>query len=333
VSTHPWVPGAATSIGSLPGTDPREAARLVFGELPDLPHLPELPNRGAGADMVGRTAALLVDFPVDVQPTGWRTVDRPGADLRRARALLRGDLDALEEAAQGYEGPLKLQVAGPLTLAASLERPRGDRVLADPGARRDLVQSLTEGVAAHLAEIRKRLPLVDLLLQVDEPTLPAALAGRVPTMSGLNQLPAIEETETVDSLRRVFAAADAYGIVHCCAADVPVRILRRAGSRAVSFDLSRVSAKDFDEYAEATDAGMALWPGVIPTTGPVDVDPVRSVRSLWQALALDDEQAVATTVVTPTCGLAAADPHWAKRALRLARDSGRKLAERSDGED
>ena len=45
----PWPPGAATGIGSLPGTDPAEATALVLGELPDLPHLPELPGAGRRA--------------------------------------------------------------------------------------------------------------------------------------------------------------------------------------------------------------------------------------------------------------------------------------------
>lgn len=49
----------------MPGTDPAEAVAVVLGELPDLPHLPELPARGAGADLTGRTAALLVDLPVE----------------------------------------------------------------------------------------------------------------------------------------------------------------------------------------------------------------------------------------------------------------------------
>ena len=62
----PWPAGAATGIGSLPGTDIAEAQRVVLGELPDLPHLPELPDRGPGADMIGRSAALLVDLPVEL---------------------------------------------------------------------------------------------------------------------------------------------------------------------------------------------------------------------------------------------------------------------------
>jgi hypothetical protein len=89
MSEFPWGAGSATGIGSLPGSDIREAVRVVFGELPDLPHLPELPARGPGADMIGRGAGLLVDMPVDLQPAGWRLVDRPGRDLRRAWDWMR----------------------------------------------------------------------------------------------------------------------------------------------------------------------------------------------------------------------------------------------------
>ena len=43
---NPWPPGAATGIGSWPGTDVDEAVRIVLGELPDLPYLRNCP-RGA----------------------------------------------------------------------------------------------------------------------------------------------------------------------------------------------------------------------------------------------------------------------------------------------
>ena len=68
-------------------TSPRRS-RWSRGELPDLPYLPELPARGPGADMIGRAAALLVELPVDLQPAGWRLVDRPGRDQARARRVL-----------------------------------------------------------------------------------------------------------------------------------------------------------------------------------------------------------------------------------------------------
>ena len=47
-------------------------------------------------------------------------------------------------------GPLKVQVAGPWTLAASLELPRGERALTDPGALPRPVGSLADGAARHV---------------------------------------------------------------------------------------------------------------------------------------------------------------------------------------
>ena len=134
----PWSRGAATGVGSLPGTDNADAIRMVLGEHPLLPYLPELPARGPGADMIGRTAALLVDLAVEIVPSGWRLTARPGRELRRARDLLEADLDALQTAAGDHVGPLKVQLAGPWTLAAGVEVPAGHRVLTDPGAVRDL---------------------------------------------------------------------------------------------------------------------------------------------------------------------------------------------------
>ncbi|MFL6098262.1 MAG: methionine synthase, partial [Blastococcus sp.] len=167
--------GPASGVGSLPGTDPVEAVRLVVGELPDFAHLPELPGRGAGADLIGRSAGLLVDLAVDLVPAGWRLVPRPGVDQRRAREFLDRDLDALHDVAGGYDGPFKVQAAGPWTLAAGLERSRGDRAVVDAGARRDLAQSLAEGLAAHLAAVGSRLPGANLVVQLDEPSVPSVL--------------------------------------------------------------------------------------------------------------------------------------------------------------
>ncbi|HLI42598.1 MAG TPA: methionine synthase, partial [Streptosporangiaceae bacterium] len=89
----------------MPGTDPAEAMRVVAGELPGFPHLPELPDRGPGADLTGRTAGLLVGIAAEVTPRGWRLAGRPGRDLTRARSMLSADLDVAEEALQGFRGP------------------------------------------------------------------------------------------------------------------------------------------------------------------------------------------------------------------------------------
>ena len=158
----------------MPGTNPAEAMRVIAGELPDFPHLPELPDRGPGADLTGRTAALLVDMPVEVTPRGWRLAERPGRDLARARSMLSSDLDVLEEVLDGFRGPVKVQLCGPWTLAATLELPRTMNVaVADPGAVADLTASLAEGAAAFAADVAKRVPGARLVVQFDEPALPA----------------------------------------------------------------------------------------------------------------------------------------------------------------
>ena len=72
-----WPAVAATGLGPMPGSEIAEAARIVAGELPELPFLPELPDRGVGADRAGRTIALLVDIWADVVPSGWRISRRP----------------------------------------------------------------------------------------------------------------------------------------------------------------------------------------------------------------------------------------------------------------
>ncbi len=226
----------ATGVGSLPGTTAAgyaEAVRLVLDGLPDLPHVPELPGRGVTAGMTGRALAITDGLAADLQPAGWRLTDASGVDHRRARSLRAQDLDAVEELAQGYEGTFKTQVAGPWTLAATVERPRGDRVLADHGARRELAQSLAEGVRAHVADVRRRLPGADVVVQVDAPALPAVLAGSVPTASGFSRHRSVAVPEATETLRWVLeaVAADAAPVVHCCADRAPLEVLTKAGAR------------------------------------------------------------------------------------------------------
>ncbi len=233
--SHDIAPVRSTGIGSWPGTDVGDAIKIAFAECPDLPYLPELPGRGPYAGLIGRSTALLADMAVDLLPTGWRLTDTSGREHRLALSTLRSDLDQLEEQAQGYVGPIKYATAGPWTLAASLERPRSDRLLTDRGARRDLGQSLAEGMAELVAEMTRRLPGTEPVVQLDEPLLPAVLAGGVATASGLAQLRTVERAEVTSGLRYVVERlADARVLVHCCAADPPVALLqeRRGAGRA-----------------------------------------------------------------------------------------------------
>ncbi|GAA3878998.1 methionine synthase [Saccharothrix violaceirubra] len=333
MDVSPWPEGTATGIGSLPGADPLEAARVVLGELPQLPHLPELPGRGVGADLVGRTAGLLVDLPVEVVPSGYRTAAHPGRDHRRAVDLLRRDLDAFEEALEtsgARPEVVKVQAAGPWTLTASIELNRGHRVLTDRGALREYAESLAEGLRRHVAEVAKRIG-ARVVVQLDEPGLPAVLRGLLPTPSKLGTVPAVHEPEALAVLRPVIEALGPDVVVHCCAPKPPIGLLRRAGVRAVALDVGLLDESSWDEVGEAWEERTTLFLGLVPSTdpaAPVDLAGVaKPALDLVDRLGFPRETLARYAVPTPTCGLAGASAKWTRRALSLSRDLGRAFVE------
>jgi len=324
-----WDPGTATGLGPFPGVDPLEAARIVLSELP-LPFLPELPARGVGADPVGRTAGLLADLHVEVATGVWRFVPRGGRDEQRARTTLSTDLDSLEEAADGYAGPLQVRVVGPWSLAATIELPRGEKALADPGAVRDISASLAEGLTRHLADIRRRITgLTRLVLRLDEPYLPAVLAGELATASGWGKLRSYERAVVEDGLRDVLAGAGDDAGVWLGAARLDAELLRGAGARFIGLDGAVIDSVDEDEIGEAIDAGLGLLVACVPLEAPQnDPRPVMApVTSLWKRLSFPMEQLSRTVAVTPVDGLEFLDIAAVRAVLKRTVEAARYLDE------
>ncbi len=327
--------GVATGVGSWPGTDPREAAATIVGELPALAHLPELPARGVGSDMVGRASALLVDMQFDTTTRGYRLSARPGSTARRAHDLLRTDLDALEEIWEtagltGTGRTVKVQSVGPLTLAAHLELANGHRVLTDSGAVRDLTESLAEGLRNHGAEVGKRLG-ADIVVQLDEPSLGAVLEGSLRGASVLNTVRAVPEPEALSILDTVVTAQTGPVLIHCCAAPPPLPFLRGSAAAAIGFDMTTVATGNLDAIGELLDAGKYLAVGLVPTSAPPTPPSWRGLAEpgvrLVDRLGFPRRTLTDRILVTPTCGLGAAPLTWARRALDLSREVARAYAD------
>ena len=335
--SYPWPAGSATGVGSMPGTDPAEALAVVLGELPDLPHLPELPaprrrgrpdrpHRGAARRHPGRDDAPRLEAGRPARPrpapggraccprTWTRCTRRPRTGPGRSRSRY---------AARGRWRP-----------RSSCSRSQNP-ALADPGAVADLIASLAEGVAAHVAEVRGRIPGATVLLQLDEPALPAVLAGSVPTASGLNRVGAVDTTVTGDGLRSVLDATTAFGLVHCCARDLPLRIMKEAGAQAVGFDLSLLRREEEqDELAEVVEAGLGILAGVVQIpqrsaagAPPSPREPGAEVLELWHRMGIPAGGLDRQVVLTPACGLAGASPAGARAALARCREAARLLPE------
>lgn len=317
---------AATGIGSWPGAAPRRAAEVIVGELA-LPYLPELPGRGVGADLIGRAGALLVDIAIDTVPRGYRIVARPGAVMRRAASLLDEDVDALEEAwekAGRGDRAVKVQVPGPITLAAQLELPNGHRAITDPGAVRDLAASLAEGAAVHRAAVARRLATT-VVVQFDEPLLPTALAGRLAGVTAMTPVHPIDEPRAIGLLEECVAAVGGQAILHSCAAGLPWEGLRRSSIPALSIDPSTFDDRALDGLGGFIDAGrsvvLGLLPAVAPDRAPTADDVAGVAASITDRLGFSRSVLAAQIGISPSCGLAGATEEWARAVTALSQQS------------
>jgi hypothetical protein len=316
----------ATGLGPWPGEDPVEAAKIIRGELgsPHLPFLAELPDRGVGSDAVGRTASLLVELAVDVQPYGWRLVDRPGKDFRRAASALATDINILADVAGAEEKPadeVKVQLVGPLSLAANLHLHSGERALLDYGARRDLAASLAAGVGLYLSRVSAAVPGARLVVQVDEPDIAAILAGTIPTSSGYRTLRAVGASEARESWRVVLDALRSAGAAEIVMAvpeiEAPFEQILAAGADGIAVPLKALTSRQWEQLAGAVESGKRLWLGALDVTGsslPRVADCVEAVWRPWRQLGLPAESLSALRV-TPSAGLAGGSPAQAQAVL------------------
>lgn len=314
----------------MPGTDPREAAAVVHGEL-DYAYLAELPARGPGSDIVGRMAAILVDLPIDAGAWGYRMVQRPSAVTRRADDLLARDLDAVEEIwdGAGFIGsgrPFKVAAAGPFTLAAELELPNGHKALRDPGAWRDLAGSAAEGIAALAGEVTRRLG-AQVIVQLDEPRIGQVLDGTVPPLTRMDPNPPIPLPEITGALTMLAETVDRPLVLHDCGTPRWELLAALPGYDA-SVDVTAPSTADLDGLGEFLDTGRTLYTGVVePTAGlvPAAGQLVERLAALTDRIGMPRRVLAEQIVVTPTCGLAGASSATAKAVLAACAAAGESL--------
>lgn len=297
-----------TATGSLPGDDFRASLGMLTETLPVVLPLPELPQRGVGSQMVGRTLGLIDGLGFDLQPAGWRLTSGSGADHRRARSQWQFDLDDAEELLQGFAGTLKVAVAGPWTLAAMVERPAGDRLLADHGARHEVAQALLEGVSELVSDLARRVPAATLRLQLDEPMLIAVAGAAVPTASGFSRHRRVNAPELCAALQ-MFLAPDTDAILHCCADGQWLPIAQQAGFTAISLDLGLIDApRERDVVGQWIADGKSVVLGVVDTARPrvhTADELLHRALGFLRPLGLEPQELRERVILGSACGLAA----------------------------
>jgi methionine synthase II (cobalamin-independent) len=285
--------------------------------------------------MIGRVGALLVDISIDTVTRGYRIASRPGSVTRRATSMLEEDLDAFEEAWEQAAGagsgrPVKVQAPGPITLAAQLELANGHRAITDPGAVRDLTASLAEGIAVHRAGLARRLG-TEVVVQFDEPLLPAALAGRLTGVTALNPVHPVDEVRAIGLFDECVRAVGGEVLLHCCAAELPWTLLQRSAIGAVSVDVAMLDAEGLDGLGEFVDSGRVVVLGLLPavlTEGAPSLDElVAAAAAVTDRLGFPRSVLGSRIGISPACGLAGATEAWARAATALTQRAARAIGE------
>ncbi len=313
--------GFGTGIGSLPHTDAAAAVRLVLDATPELPAVPQLPQRDPREGMIAQWATALPE--VTVRADGSIAVAPGGASRETPRCVIddaaHGGLAAFAEHAGTLDTPparVKAQITGPLTLGHALVRAG---MPSEHAYRRALeaAHGWALAVERYLAE---RLPGAGVLLFFDEPALVSFRGDDAP----------LEREAAVDLLSAALASPHCTTGVHVCG-DGEIAVALEAGPDVLGLEVRADLVDRAVALSRFLDGeGWIAW-GAVPTHGPIgeSADPHwRSLAILWCELTrrgCDPLRLRSRGIVTPACGLAGHGTSQAERALRLARELGERV--------
>lgn len=320
--------GLATTIGSLPHTDPAAAATFVLERQPRLPAAPSLPNRSAVEGMLAQAAwgidgvTVLSDGSLDVDA---RSVD-PAAPLLDPG--IGGEpfvaLRAFLAAVAGRRAPIKLQLTGPVTLGIALHGlgVPAKRAFAVAGA------AVRARASALVRAAQDAAPVAPLVVFVDEPGLTGVMDRSFP----------LDPNSAIDLVSSSLAVLEPHAItgLHCCG-PADWRVVLQAGPQILSVPVGVGAVEHAGAISAFLERGGRMAWGAVPTSGPLGATPER----LWQQLSAEwcgltqggcdpvllREQAL----ITPACGLALHGEPQAELVVTLTNQVARRLETQTHG--
>jgi len=321
--------GVATSIGSLPHTDPDAAATVVLERNPELPAAPQLPARSAREGMIAQSAHGI--HGVAVLDDGMLHADAEVVEAGLAEGVpidgaLRppedGGLLRFLERIDGRRAPVKVQLTGPVTLGLALAR-TGVAFRAAFAVAADAVQVRAR---AMLDQVARHAPGAPVVVFLDEPSLAVVEHPGFP----------LPPHAVVDMLTAALASlhgASATGI-HCCG---PTKwsLVFEAGPDILSLPVALAGGLEPAAVgAFLSSGGWVAW-GAVPTDAPVSDDVSflwRRLLGVWSDLVRGGCPSLPLrerALVTPACGLAGHGPSQAERVLTLTVKLGERMREQA----
>ncbi len=317
--------GAVTGIGPLPFTDPRAAVEFSLAHCPQLAFVPILSSPDPLHTLITQSVVGLDgvwtdgDHALHVTPERLHPLSRVAPDLSHPSF---DPLHAFVEAGRGYSGPIKWQLAGPLSVGLALMG-HGVPTATAFGVAVRSVRATARVVQTHLAQA---FPNSRQLVLLDEPR------GSIIWCPGFPLAP----DHAIDTLSASLAAIESLvdvGVHNRGVVDWGSLIA--AGPGVVSLDIHVLDATltpALQPFLER--GGLVAW-GVVPTDGPLRSSGLvywRKVVETWNELASTgcDAQRLSTqALITPVGGLQDHSPAQAANAFRLANEVSQLLVEAS----
>jgi hypothetical protein len=346
--------GLATGIGSLPFIDVHKALDLIWAELPEIPHWPQLPRRGKMEHFINQFLQPLVDCGLLVQHgSSWRfdtscdsiaacmtdfySICLPAED--NDHACLNSFVPT-PDSASGFhafisraraEPPAKAshvkgQIAGPLSVALELKDQKGCPAYYQEDLRDMLVRTLALN-ARYQAVALADLDLTPIIF-IDDPAISAY---------GSKFHLSLDRREIIKDLNFIFSAIEAEGAItgiHSCEA-VDWSLLLETRVQILSLDAYRFGdslipyAKPLHDFMKR--GGVVAW-GIIPTLDDPCAESVESLAerldTLWESLfsaGPNRASVLKQSMITPACGTGLLSVDYAKRIYHLTAALSRRL--------
>lgn len=316
--------GAVTGIGSLSHVDAVAAARFSLATCPDLPFVPQLVHRHPAEGMIAQVLLGVAGIGL--------VGDRLVLDLQAFDASLEPSLDLGHQAfvglrtflrlARSHHGPVKWQLAGPLTVGMALLH----HGVAPSDAFHVALRAVRHAARTIFARVEHDLPGRTQVVFIDEPSAAAVFRPGFP-------LPPDDAIDLVSGALAVLEGKAFVGL-HCCA-DADLAALMAAGPAIISVPSDAAHARLGGLFAPFLEKGGVVAWGVVPTDRPLAANPDRywhELSAVWCELVsggCDPLRLRRQSWLTPACGLAHHTPDQSAVILGLTSSVAARVAEQA----
>jgi len=328
--------GRATSVGSLPHRDPREAVQAVLRAFPELPAWPQLPNRSFLENMYVQYSEGLPCLVVDRERE--KIYFDTGRDIMAEMesfygGVIEGDLNRFaltEEYAPGFyclinalSGKahdslvcVKGQIVGPISFGLTVTDQNKKAILYHDELMDAALKSISMKAAWQVRELKKICPQV--MIWLDEPYLASFGSGYV-------SLSAHQVFSYIGEAVQSIHGAGALAGIHCCG-NTDWSLLMNTELDIINFD-----AYDYFTgmtlYPEALrkflQQGRILALGIVPTSDKIQNETVESLsaklderlRTLSEKTGLGVDAIWERCLLTPSCGTGTLSEELAQKVL------------------